>query len=198
MRLRVTPDGPLEHLAMSSGMLPVPLVAAFWGMGLSRVLISGARLGIFDTLAAGPLTAREVAEATGTDPAGMETMLNALNGFGYVTRHDGRYANTAETAKWLVSGSKDSVAHAMWFFDDLWDAVGAVEEGVRTGVPLDFHDPSRPPEFWDRYMRTLAQFAGITDHRRALRLRCRHGEDWKFIDHAYDQVAANLPRAQPA
>lgn len=162
MRMGVVPQGPLERLAFATGAVPEPLVAAFWGMGLSRVLIAGVRMGVFDALAGGPRTPTEVAETTGTDAAGMETLLNALNGFGYVSRRDGVYANAPQAAKWLATAAKGSQAESMWFFADLWDAVAVMEEGVRTGVPLDFHHKDRPPEFWEHYMRTLAQFAGIT------------------------------------
>jgi SAM-dependent methyltransferase len=128
-------------------------------------------LGVFDALADGERTAGQVAEACGLDPVGAETFLNALNGFGYVRRRDGRYRLTRASAKWLTSASKDSQVEPMLFFADLWDAIASIEDGVRTGVPLEFHHAERPPEFWEHYMRALAQFAALTASELTRRVR---------------------------
>jgi SAM-dependent methyltransferase len=152
----------MERVVFALGIVPTPLLFGFWGMGTSRVVISGTRLGVFEALADGPRTAEEVARGCGCDPGGMETLLDALNGFGYVRRRGGRYRNARQTTRWLLERSKPGFRDAMFFYADLWDALGSVEEGVRTGVPLDFHHAGRPPEFWDRYMRALAGFARLT------------------------------------
>lgn len=145
-----------------SGAVPEPIVMGFWGMGVSRVLISGVRLGVFDALADGGRTSVQVAAACGLDPAGCETFLDALNGFGYLRRRDGVFTLSRGAAKWLTASSPSSMREPMLFYGYLWDAIAEIEEGVRTGVPIDFHHADRPPEFWRTYMRALGQFAGIT------------------------------------
>lgn len=90
MKLSVVPQGLLERIVFALGIVPTPLVLGFWGMGASRVVISGTRLGVFEALEGEPKTTAEVAHATGCDEQGMETLLNALNGFGFVRRRRAR------------------------------------------------------------------------------------------------------------
>ncbi len=161
MHLAVAADNVLEQAALAAGVVPLPLVAGFWGMGLSRCVIAGTRLGVFEALEPGSRSAAEVAAATGCDPTGMETLLNALNGFGYVSRGGGSYRNTRLTRRWLLKKSRFAMTDAVLFFADLWDQMSNLEEAVLTGKPRRFHDAGMPDEFWGRYMRGLATFARV-------------------------------------
>lgn len=171
MKLSVVPQGLLERIVFRLGIVPVPLVLGFWGMGAGRLLIDGTRLGVFEALAGEPKSAEQVADLTRCDSEGVRTMLNALNGFGFVRRKRGRYRNARVTEKWLLGSSKQSCRESMLFFDYLWDAMGEIGDGVRTGKPIDFHHKDRPPEFWDHYMRSLGQFARYSGAEIARRVR---------------------------
>ncbi len=160
MKLGVKADNPLESIAMMSGVVPTPLVIGAWGMGFSRALIAAIRLEIFEAMEdGGEKTAEEVAAATGCDALGTETLLNALNGFGYVTRRDGRFSNAGQTRKWLLRSSKNSMVDTLLFYQDIWDQLGGLDEAVRTGEMRRFHDAQMPDGFWERYMRGLATMA---------------------------------------
>ena len=160
MRLGVKADNPLETIAMSSGMVPMPLVLGMWGMGFSRTLITAIRLEMFEALDGdGEKTAEEVAAATGCDPLGTETLLNALNGFGYVKRRDGRFRNAGQTRKWLLRSSKNSMRDTLLFYQDIWDQLDGLDDAVRTGKMRRFHEAEMPDGFWERYMRGLATMA---------------------------------------
>lgn len=171
MRLDIVPQGILERAAFALGVVPGPLVLGFWGMGASRTLIIASRLGVFDALAAGPKTAGEVAAATDCHPEGMECLLDALNGFGFVKHRKRRYRNARSSRKWLLRDSRHSVQLVFHFFDYLWDSITAIESGVRTGVPEDFHRPGRPEEFWETYTRSFAKFAGYISKEIVRRVR---------------------------
>lgn len=162
MRLKVTGQNPVESAVLALGLAPEPLISASWGMMRSRVLIAGVRLGVFDALAQGPRSAEEMARALQLDPQGLEGLLSALNGFGYLKRWRGRYSNAKASTKWLVSTSPDSMADGILFFADLWDLLGDLEGSLRTGATADLHHSGRPPDFWERYMRGLATFARFT------------------------------------
>jgi ubiquinone/menaquinone biosynthesis C-methylase UbiE len=158
MKLGIIPEGILERMALGAGLVPTPLVLSFWGMGLARCLLAGVRLGVFEALAQGEKTAPELAGALGCDPAGIETLLNALNGFGYLQRRAGRFSNRKISRKWLLKTSPSSMHDAVVFFSDLWDRLGHLEGAVKTGRLELLHDRTEP-DFWERYLRGLAAFA---------------------------------------
>ena len=161
MRVAIKTDNPLEWLGVASGAVPVPLVEAFMGMGLCRCLVTACRLGVFDALGDGELTADEVAGQLEADPRGTHTLLAALNGFGYLRRRDGRFRNGKLAHKWLRRDAKKSMLDTMLFVGDLWDRLEQLDGAVRTGEMPRFHDADMDPEFWGRYVRGLASFARI-------------------------------------
>lgn len=162
MRIKAVPEGLVERLVSAIGLLPAPLVMGSWGMGASRCIIAGTRLGVFECLASGKKSAAQVASEINCDPAGTETLLNALNGLGYVRRLKGLYWNARPASKWLLKSSRHSLRDAVLFFEDLWDVISRMDELVRTGKHADLHHGNQPPEFWERYMRGLATFARYT------------------------------------
>ncbi|WP_028193297.1 methyltransferase [Salinispora pacifica] len=99
------------------------------------------RLGVFEALADGPLPVDQLAARTGTDPLGLRILLDALAGYGYLTRADGRYANSANTARWLLRAAPDSFAPVLSFWSALltgwWHDL---EASIRSGAPTgDFY-----------------------------------------------------------
>lgn len=161
MRIGILPDHPLETLVLGTGMVPTPLVASFWGMGLARCLIVAVRLELFEAVAAAPRSAEVLARDLGFDPGGLAVMLHALNGFGYLRVRGGVYHNASVTRRWLLRGSRWSMAEAIDFFGDLWDQLEGLEATVRSGHPPRLHEVEHPPAFWRRYLRGLASFARL-------------------------------------
>jgi len=43
MRIGIIPDGIAERVLLDSGVIPTPLMEAFWGMGISRCVTAGDR-----------------------------------------------------------------------------------------------------------------------------------------------------------
>jgi SAM-dependent methyltransferase len=120
------------------------------------------RLGVFEALMPGPLSVTELAARTGTDPAGLAVLLEALASFGYLDRAPGRvrvYGNSPMVADTLDRRSPWSYAPALAFWQDvlaeLWDGL---EESVRTGAPqVDFY------AWLEERPRTLAEFQSMLD-----------------------------------
>ena len=76
----MVPDNLLERLALRSGMLPPGILECWFGIMLARTVMAATKLDVFESLAAGPLTAEEVAERCGTHSHATEKILNALVG----------------------------------------------------------------------------------------------------------------------
>jgi SAM-dependent methyltransferase len=107
-----------------------------------RAAGAGQRLGVFETLATtGPQDPAALAERLAVDPVGIRILLDALVAFGYLTRTGGAYANSADTARWLVRTAPDSYAPVLSFWHTLlverWtDLEGSIRRG---GPDSDFY-----------------------------------------------------------
>src|SRR5215467_2737080 len=117
---------------------PVPdailqLGLAFWG---SKALLSAVELGLFTTLADGPLTGETLTAKLGLQPRGTTDWLDALVSLGMLRRTGGHYANSPATdvfldrAKPTYLGGMLEMAGARLY--PFWDSL---TEGLRTGRP---------------------------------------------------------------
>lgn len=156
MPLQLKPD---EHQALfQTHQAPAPMLDLL-GAAALRMTAAAARLGIFDAMAEGPLTAGEVAARAGTDPRGTGVLLDALHAHGYVRLDDAgegaarRFANSDMAARWMVRGTGPGFADTIEFWDallfGLWPSL---EQSLRGGTP---------PTDW---------YAWLGEHPRILRL----------------------------
>lgn len=160
MRPAISTWNPLEQLALASGLVPVPLMQVFWGMGLARAVIAGVRLGVFEALAGpDPRAAEDLAATLGAAPSSLESLLNALAGFGFLQRRQGRYRLSRQSRRWLLPGSKGSLAEAILMLGDMFEGVEPMEEAIRSGRLENFHHREQRPEAWGHYIRGLGHFA---------------------------------------
>ena len=77
---------------------------AYGFMG-SKALFGALDLGLFDILAAEPMTPDQLSEKTGVTSNRMATLLSALLALGFLVRPDKSYANAPATQRYLVRGS---------------------------------------------------------------------------------------------
>jgi SAM-dependent methyltransferase len=111
-------------------------VLDIFGAVAFHIVHTAVKLRVFDTLHQHPLEPAELARELDTDERGITVLLEALTSLGYVTVQDGRYANTAMTAKWLVRNSPANISAGFEYWgailSQLWDTL---EESIRTGQP---------------------------------------------------------------
>lgn len=154
MRIGVIPENLLERVALAAGLAPVPLAESWFAFLLARAIMVGTRLGLFEALAGGPLTAADVSAACKTHPAATAKLLNALVGCGYVTTDGDRYALAATARKWLLADSPQSCRDKVLFQFLEWEWCQYSEEYVRTGRPMDLH-ANMTEEVWGVYQRGM-------------------------------------------
>ncbi|KLO30031.1 hydroxyneurosporene methyltransferase [Mycolicibacter heraklionensis] len=127
--------GGLQRLRQATVPASVAVVELGFGGWLTQALSAAVRLGIADALAAGPLTADEVAHRVGTDPRATYRLMRALASNSVLKlRRDGRFALT-RTGRALVSDNPASVAPMIAFVGhpahrEHWSHL---EHSVRTG-----------------------------------------------------------------
>ncbi|MBN1919151.1 MAG: methyltransferase domain-containing protein [Verrucomicrobia bacterium] len=108
-------------------------MASFWQ---TRVLQTGVLMGVFDALAGGPCTAAQLARRLGARARSLELLLNALVGIDLLAKRGQTYANTRETARYLVASSEDCIAANVAHGAYMWNSWGRLEEAVRTNAPV--------------------------------------------------------------
>jgi Dimerisation domain/Helix-turn-helix domain of resolvase len=121
---------------------------------LARVIMAGTKLGVFEALAAGPLTCDEVAERCGRDRRATAKLLNALIGAGCVHSEGGRYRLTSAARRGLLESSPNSWRDQTLLHYLEWRWWDHCEDYVRTGQPLRVHDQMTDEE-WGIYQRGM-------------------------------------------
>jgi SAM-dependent methyltransferase len=161
MKIGAIPQSLIEWLALKLEIAPRPLVDTHAAMLLARTVMAGAELNVFDALAARPLTAAETAAECDSDPAATALLLDALAACGYVRFRDERFELTRRARQWLLSSGHSSVRDKLLLQVAEWRWLESLEQFVRSGLPLDFHESMTREErqLYHRGMRALAGIA---------------------------------------
>lgn len=177
---------------------------AFWA---SKTLLSAIELGVFTELGRGPAQLGALQGALGLHPRAARDFLDALVALGFLTRTDGRYANTPETGLFLDRGKPSYVggilemanARLYPFWDGLTEALltGLPQNEIKGGGPGLFEtiyaDPARLEQF-------LAAMTGISRGANLAIARQLPWQDYRsFVDvgTAQGDLAAQIALAHP-
>ena len=171
MHLKIAADTLPEQLGLWAGMVPAPVIQVTFGLGYTRSIVAGARLGFFDALADGPLRVEQLAEATQCSERGTRALSAALVGTGLLRRRKGMLENTATSARWLVRGEDGALPDVVLFMGYCQELVRDLESQVQTGAVVRLHDRTHPPAFWQSYMGALAAFAKLVGREVVRRIR---------------------------
>lgn len=100
----------------------------------SRVVLSGAELGIFTLLSGGAKTLDEIVSALQTQPRGTAILLDSLAAMGLLSKDGARYACPADIAGMLSANSPVSVLPMVLHAASLWGRWSELTEIVRNGA----------------------------------------------------------------
>ena len=129
----------IERLVLLTFNQGPGLMLDFLGAQAFRVVGVGVRLGVFEALSGGSLTAAEAARHVQASERGITLLLDALESLGYVREKGGRYVNTAMTVKWLLRSSPTSMAGGVPFFESMvFDRWEHLDESIRRGKPAEY------------------------------------------------------------
>ncbi|WP_307796107.1 methyltransferase dimerization domain-containing protein [Amycolatopsis sp. 195334CR] len=121
---------------------PERIVDVAVGYMAAKQLFAASRIGLFAALGGGPLTAGELALKTGRPENITRILADAMSALGLLSRVDGRYELTADTAAYLGGGELD-LAPFLTFLEEIsyghWLQFGRTAD---TGEPgeLDMDD----------------------------------------------------------
>jgi len=161
MKIGAIPESVVEWIALKLEIAPRALIDTHAAMLLARTVMAGTELKLFDALADRPLTAVEIAAACGSDPVATTLLLDALAACGYLRFRNGHFELTRRARRWLLSSVPSSVRDKLLLQVAEWRWLETLEEFVRSGQPLDFHETMTAEErqLYHRGMRALAGIA---------------------------------------
>ena len=110
----------------------IALSTAYWG---AQTLLTANRLGLFDVLADGPMSAGKIAEQLQLDPRMTALFLNAATGLGLCEKTERGYTNSPASQVFLTTNSPASMRNSMRFMDDIYATWGDLETALRSGQP---------------------------------------------------------------
>jgi hypothetical protein len=160
--LRIGPvaENLLERVAILLRLGPRPLLETHGTLLLAQALMVATKVGVFEALAATPLTLGEVASRCGTEERATAKLLGVLAATDYLRdATDGRYALTTDARRWLLEDSAHSLHDNVLFRFVEWEWIGRLERFVQTGEPLDIHT-EMSSEQWEAYQRGMRSLAG--------------------------------------
>jgi SAM-dependent methyltransferase len=140
---------------------PDPFRDTFLAYIAAESIAAATRLHVFDSLAAEPATAAELAGRLGVDPFGTDALLTALGALGYAERSaGGRWRPAPVAARLLVRDSPESIAHFVESSQDMHrEALATLGDTLRGGSGRAWHaSPSEHP-MWEPYIRGLFELS---------------------------------------
>lgn len=138
------------------------LMLDFLGAQAFRAVCVAVKLGVFEALSSGPLTAAETARRIEADERGTTLLLEALQALDYVKKKHGRYVNAPMTTKWLLRDSPTSLAGGIPFFESMvFDRWGHLDESIRRGKPAIYGSEwlDQQPDGWRVYQEGMIAVA---------------------------------------
>ncbi|PPK66446.1 methyltransferase dimerization domain-containing protein [Actinokineospora auranticolor] len=172
---------------------PSPLAAVASGFMAAKQFFAASELGVFAALADGSKTSAEVAETAGLPERTARILSDAMVGLGLLTYADGKYTNTAATAKYLAGGEGLDLRPWLAFWDNLsYPHWLGYTDSMRSAEPQPFSfDGDRMGTFMggvqtynSLHAEQLAAVYDFTKHQNLLDLA---GLSTAFLDEAHKQ-----------
>ena len=119
-----------------AGTLPDDLDQMIRAYMPSRVVLTGLELDIFTAVASGG-SAEEVAHRIKTDVRATEMLLNVLVSLRLLEKRDGRFFNSAASARFFTAGSRDNAQPGLMHIANLWHRWSTLTECIRVGTRVE-------------------------------------------------------------
>jgi len=159
MKYGLIPTNLIERLALWSGKLPVPMMDALFGPIKTRAIMAGVSLGVFESLRDGRQTAPAVAARLNLDADALELLMRTLVACEYLEQHGSEFALSPLARQTMIAGAPMELVGYMKFNYEQWDFLSHLEEMVRTGRGVDFHDTMTSAESWQHYQQGMLEAA---------------------------------------
>lgn len=140
MQLKITPDNPLEWLALQLNKVPVPLLHAQVFPVICKAVLEAADRKVFEAVKEGSTTVQAIAKTCQLNERAAGQLMGVLTSLNYFSFSDGHYSLTSMTRKWVLESSKDSVRDLMVYNNRVvWPWLEQLGHYLETGEGIDYH-----------------------------------------------------------
>ncbi len=161
MRYGLRATNPFEWLALRTGQVPVPAADAIYPLVQTRALMTAVRSQVFEGMRHGARLAPDLARELGLDAGVLELLLRTLVSMGYVEQDGAAFGLSPLARRTLLRGSpQELTAYLEWNYLQ-WEFVENLDEVVRTGKGIDFHETMRDSVAWRTYQRAMLELARL-------------------------------------
>jgi SAM-dependent methyltransferase len=205
VRIGAKYDGPMERVGAALNLLPVPIGLSMFGMPVARSLQVAQSTGMLPRLAAGSVTAPELAQELGLRPQGTALVLDVLAVAGVLeSGAGGRYSMSKRSAKWLDPSSPSYVGDFLADNASYWEWWQHLEELVRDGTSIELHDKPVDDPYWRSYIVGQYELARLSSSavakavalpgsaRSLLDVAGAHGEFSMALCRRHDELVATI------
>ncbi len=161
MRYGVIPTTLLERLALALGKVPVPVLDTVFSLIKARSVMAAVRLGVFEAMRVGEHTAPGIAKTLALDEECLDMLLRTLVLTDYLEQRGERYALSKLAKRTMVSqGEAPLTGYLLWNYTQ-WNFFEHLEELVRTGKGVDFHETIEDRGAWGHYQQGMLELARL-------------------------------------
>ena len=160
MQLTITPDNPLEWLALKINMVPWPLLHVQLMPVIAKAVMEAGDKGVFEAVANGFKTVDAVAEACQLHPKPTRELLGLLTALGYFSYANNQFTLTTSARRWVLKDDPESV-YGMMVFNNrvVWPWLDQMGDYLRTGEGIHYHD-KLTGEQWAYYQHAMTAATG--------------------------------------
>jgi acetylserotonin N-methyltransferase len=134
---------------------PAPIIDLMDAFRRSKSMFAALNLGVFDLLAAGPMTTFEVATQLQTDLSATQRLLETCASLRLLENRSGLFSNTPEADVYLRRESPRSLAgYILYSNQALYYCWGNLEDAVREGTPRWQQTFGTPGPIFDHFFST--------------------------------------------
>jgi SAM-dependent methyltransferase len=151
MQLTISPENPLEWLALRANQAPIPLLHAQIMPVLAKAVLEAADKGIFDAAKDGPQTLDNLVHTLQLNHKALGELMGLLTAMGYFTYQNGQFDLTRMARRFALKDDPQSV-HGMMVFNNrvMWDWMSHLGTYLETGQGIQYHN-TLTPEQWGYY-----------------------------------------------
>jgi SAM-dependent methyltransferase len=123
----------------------------------ARAIQIALKLRLFETLAASPLDANEIAAAIGCNPRATALIANAMVALGLTEKRDNAFSLTSASRRFLLTASPEYLGGMILFDEAIFPLWSRLEESIRSGTP------ARTPDMFQARREETALFIRAMD-----------------------------------
>jgi ubiquinone/menaquinone biosynthesis C-methylase UbiE len=155
MQLTISPENPLEWLALRLNLVPVPLLHVQIMPVLAKAVLEAADKGVFEVAKKGPKTLDEFVSTLNLNRKALGELLGLLTALGYFTYKNDRFTLTRMARRFALRNDPQSVYGMMIFNNRVaWDWLNHLGTYLETGQGIQYHDTFSTAQ-WQYYQQAM-------------------------------------------